>query len=94
MIYKSIWIGRLPWLSVTLYIVMGWVGLVAAWPIIMAMPWAGLGLMLGGGLLYTLGVVFFTWYKLPFHHVIWHFFVLAGAATQFAAVWFYVLPLE
>jgi len=93
-IYKSLWIGRYPWISVGLYVAMGWVGIIAAWPIVMTMPVAGWGLLLLGGLVYTAGVAFFTWHKLPFHHVIWHFFVLAGAAVQFLAVWWYVLPLE
>jgi hemolysin III len=93
-IYKAFWIGRLPWLSVTLYLVMGWVGAIAAWPLLNVMPTIGAAMMLGGGLLYSGGVVFFLWHKLPFHHVIWHGFVLAGAAVHCLAITIYVLPLS
>lgn len=93
-LYKSFAIGRWPWVSVALYVVMGWVGIIAAWPILTSMALPGVGLLLGGGLLYTAGVLFFVWHKLPYHHLIWHIFVLAGAITQFLAVLWYVLPHE
>ena len=90
-LYKAFAIGRWPWISVGLYVLMGWVGVVAAYPILMAMPLMGVGLLLLGGLFYTGGVAFFVWHKLPYHHVIWHLFVLAGAVTHVFAVWFYVI---
>ena len=53
----------------------------------------GLLLLLGGGLAYTVGVLFYVWRRLPFHHAIWHLFVMAGSALHFFAILFYVIPL-
>jgi hemolysin III len=52
---------------------------------------AGLVLLSAGGLAYTLGVVFFVWRR-PFHHAVWHVFVLAGSICHFFAVLLYVIP--
>lgn len=93
LVYQAFFIGRFPWVSVALYVAMGWVGIIAAWPIVTSLPLAGVGLVLLGGVLYTIGVAFFRWHSLPFHHLIWHLFVLGGATAQFLAVWWYVLPL-
>jgi len=90
--YKAYWLGRNAWVSTALYVAMGWLGLVAAGPIISTLDPAGLAWLLGGGLLYTGGVVFFLWERLPFHHLIWHLFVLGGAICHFIAVLLYVLP--
>ncbi len=76
----------------SLYIGMGWVGLVAIKPLMAALPLAGLALVLGGGISYTLGVIFYTWRKLRYHHAVWHLFVLGGSVLQYLAVWWYVLP--
>ena len=54
----------------------------------------GLILLLAGGLAYTLGSVFYVWRRLPYHHAIWHVFVLAGSIFHFFAVLFYVVPFE
>lgn len=85
--FESLWLGKFPRLSMALYLVMGWVGVVAAVPIWRALPISGLGWLASGGLAYTAGVVFFVWERLPFHHTLWHLCVLLGAACHFAAVW-------
>jgi hemolysin III len=90
--FEAAFIGRFPRLSTALYLALGWVGLVAAVPLVHALPLAGLAWLVAGGLAYTGGVVFFAWEKLPFHHTLWHLFVLAGAACHFAAVWGCVVP--
>jgi hemolysin III len=73
-------------LSVPLYLSLGWVGLVAFVPLVQAMDNVTFGLLLAGGLLYTAGVAFHLWKRLPFQNVIWHGFVVAAAAVHFAAV--------
>lgn len=78
---------------VLLYILMGWVVLVAIRPIFLSLEHTGFALLLTGGLAYTLGVVFYVWKKLPYHHAIWHLFVLCGSLLHFFAVLFYVIPL-
>ena len=52
----------------------------------------GLVLLLVGGLCYSLGVIFYVWKTLVYHHAIWHLFVLAGSTFHFFAVLFYVIP--
>ncbi|MBA2322434.1 MAG: hemolysin III family protein [Deltaproteobacteria bacterium] len=90
-VFETVWLGLYPRLSIGLYLAMGWVGLVAAVPFWNALPGAVIAWLAAGGIAYTLGVVFFAWEKLPFHHTYWHLFVLAGAACHFAAVWGAVL---
>jgi len=53
----------------------------------------GIALLIVGGLVYTLGVIFYAWEKLPFNHAIWHLFVLGGSICHFFAVLFYILPM-
>jgi hemolysin III len=78
--------------AVLLYIAMGWVGIVAFRPLLSHLQMGGMVLLLGGGAAYTLGVPFYLWRRLPYHHSVWHFFVLAGSVLQFLAVLLYVVP--
>lgn len=79
-------------LSVLLYVAMGWIILVAIKPMLTALPLGGLLLLLAGGITYTGGIAFFLWERLPYHHAIWHLFVLGGSTLHFFAVLFYVIP--
>jgi hemolysin III len=78
-------------LSTALYIVMGWIGVVAAGPLLERLDPRAIGWLVGGGLTYTLGVIFFVRDHRPFHHALWHLFVLGGAVCHFLAVVGYVL---
>jgi hemolysin III len=73
-------------LSVLLYLAQGWIVILAIGPITSSLSSAALTLLLAGGIVYTLGVPFHLMEWMPFHNVIWHAFVLGGAACQFAAV--------
>ena len=77
---------------VILYVAMGWAGLIAVQPMIAAVPATGLVLVALGGLAYTFGLVFYGWRRLPYHHAVWHLFVLTGSALHFFAVLLYVVP--
>ncbi len=77
---------------IALYIGMGWVGLVAIKPLIAALAPAGLWLLFGGGVMYTLGVIFYKLRGLRYHHAIWHLFVLAGTVMQYFSILHYVVP--
>ena len=77
---------------IALYIGMGWVGLIAIKPLMAALPAPGLWLLFGGGVSYTLGVIFYRWHSLRYHHALWHLFVLGGSVLQYFAVLHYVLP--
>ena len=74
------------------YAAMGWLILIAIIPLMNALPWRGTLWILLGGLCYTLGIVFFKMVRFPYHHLVWHLLVLAGTASHFFAVFFYVIP--
>lgn len=78
--------GRFRLLSTLIYIGMGWLVVVAAKPMLAAVPHQGLWLLLAGGLSYTGGTLFYMWKTLPYHHGLWHLCVLGGSACHFAAV--------
>lgn len=78
---------RLKVLSMVLYLVMGWLVLVAAHRMVSCLAPAELTLLLVGGVCYTGGLAFYGWRSLPFSHSVWHFFVLAGSVLHFFAVW-------
>ncbi len=79
--------------SIILYIAMGWAVVVAVNPLLTAVSKKGLALLLAGGLCYTLGIVFYVWRRLPYHHAVWHIFVLAGSVFHFFSILFYVIPI-
>jgi hemolysin III len=79
--------GRFKLGSTLLYLGMGWLVLIAARPMVQTVPSAGLWLLLAGGLCYSVGTVFYLWKRLPYHHAIWHLFVLGGSVCHFFAVW-------
>ncbi|NBB91237.1 MAG: hemolysin D, partial [Spirochaetes bacterium] len=68
-----------------LYVPMGWLIVIAARPLMEALPTNFVIWALAGGLSYTVGVVFYAWNRLPFNHTIWHFFVLAGSVCFYVA---------
>ena len=74
--------------AVAFYLSLGWMALVAVAPLVGALhaPVLIIGLLAAGGLLYSIGVIFHLWEKLPFQNAIWHGFVVAAAAFHFAAV--------
>ncbi len=72
--------------GLALYLAMGWVGALAGWGIFAALPVEVAILVATGGILYTIGVVFHLWDRLPFHNTIWHVFVLVASGVLYAAV--------
>jgi hemolysin III len=68
------------------YVVMGWLVVAATGPLIEDVPLAGVILLFIGGVIYTAGIAFYVWEKLPFRRAIWHGFVMAAAAVHYAAV--------
>ncbi len=78
--------NRFRWLGLVLYLGMGWVGVVAGWAVFAELSGPVLWLVVAGGALYSIGVVFFLWEVLPFHNTIWHVFVLAASILFYAAV--------
>lgn len=85
-------LGHKPGLSLTLYLALGWIILIALKPLLNYLEPAGISLLVAGGAAYTGGVIFYGWKHLPYNHAIWHLFVLAGSCFHFFAVLLYVLP--
>lgn len=77
---------RIPMLSTLLYVVIGWIGVVAVRQLWQNLTGAQFGWVLAGGLCYTGGVPFYLWKRRPYAHVVWHLFVLAGVACHFIAI--------
>ena len=73
-------------LRLILYITMGWAAIVAIKPLAAAVPPNALILIVMGGLMYTVGIIFYLWRRLPYHHAIWHLFVLSGSILHYSAV--------
>jgi len=91
-VFKVWFVDRFQILSTVIYIAMGWLALIAVKPLIRAVPIAGIIWLVAGGLLYTIGVLFFACKRVPYHHAIWHIFVMAGSICHFLAVWYSVVP--
>jgi hemolysin III len=85
-VLKLVFPGRFDRLSIAVYLILGWTAAVAAKPLIDALPGTALVLMLVGGLLYSLGIVFYIWHGLKFQNAIWHLFVAAAAGCHYAAI--------
>jgi hemolysin III len=69
-----------------MYLILGWSCLLFGWFVVVALPGIVLILLLAGGILYSVGVVFHVWWQLPYQNAIWHMFVLAAAGCHFIAV--------
>jgi hemolysin III len=78
--------GRWRWLSITLYVTMGWLVVVAIKPVAAALDNRSLMLLIAGGLAYTIGLAAYASKRLPYAHAVWHVFVLAGSVLHYFAV--------
>ena len=85
-VFKLFFTGRYNYASTAVYIGMGWILLFGGRSFFAAIPWPVLTMIIIGGVLYTVGTLFYLWEKLYYHHVIWHLFVLAAAICHYVAV--------
>ena len=91
---KIFFVSRFKVISTFCYIFMGWFIVVAIKPIAAVLPVQGLLLLVGGGAFYTVGSIFYLNRRIPYHHAVWHLFVMAGSIAHFIAVFYYVLPVS
>ncbi len=89
---KLLYPTRFKALRVGTYILMGWLSLIAGAELTESLASEGFQLLLLGGIVYTLGVIFYLGHKIPFNHAIWHLFVLGGSACHYFTVYYYVSP--
>ena len=93
-LFKAYFVKRFLFMSTIFYIAMGWLIVIAWNPLSAVVAPEGMTLLMVGGILYTLGTIFYVWRGFPYHHAIWHLFVLAGSTAHFLAVFLYLLPIH
>ncbi len=97
-ILKVVWPGAPRWLSVLLYASAGWLGVIAAIPLTSWLAWTPIGLLVLGGVLYTIGGIIYAarrpnpWPRVFGYHEVFHLFVIGGSALHFALVAIYLMP--
>ncbi len=79
---------------IILYLIMGWLFLVSPSALYRAITIRGLLLIILAGVFYSVGIIFYRWQRLKFHHLIWHLFVLSAAIMFYFCIYFYVLPIK
>lgn len=82
---------RFRWVGLALYFCMGWAGVVGGWQVFATMSAPVFALVVLGGLIYSIGTLFYLMERLPFHNTLWHVFVLAASAIYYAAVTAHVM---
>src|SRR5699024_3507078 len=90
-VFKIFFVKKFILLSTLFYLFMGWL-IVLVWePLTSIVPSNGITLLMIGGILYSVGAIFFIWRSLPYHHAVWHLFVIAGSAFHFFSIFYYVI---
>ncbi|TLE20193.1 hemolysin III family protein [Vibrio cholerae] len=90
---KIAFVYRFKKLSLVTYLTMGWLSLIVIYQLAIHLEVGGLTLLAAGGIIYSLGVIFYVAKRIPYNHAIWHAFVLAGCACHFLAIYLYVEPI-
>lgn len=89
-LFKLAFAHRFEVLSLVTYLVMGWLSLIVIYQLVQVLAPGGVTLLAVGGVVYTLGVVFYVCKRIPYNHAIWHGFVLGGSLCHFLAIYLYV----
>ena len=92
-VMKIAFVYRFKRLSLVTYLAMGWLSLIVIYQLAKSVELGGLILLAVGGIIYSLGVIFYVAKRIPYNHAIWHLFVLAGCACHFFAIYLYVTPV-
>jgi hemolysin III len=88
--FKMVFGHRYEAVSLTAYILMGWLVVFVVKPVYLSLEGGGLWLLFSGGISYTFGTIFYAMPRLPYHHMIWHLFVLGGSICHFLCIYLYV----
>jgi len=91
-VLEASWVYRPKWISAAVYLAMGWMVLIAGRRLVASLPPGALHLLVAGGLLYSLGTIFYVMKRMPYAHAVWHAFVLGGTACHFLAIVLLVGP--
>lgn len=90
-VFNAINVTKFKVFSLIAYVIMGWACIVRINRIAALCGWGAFWFLLGGGIVYSLGMIFYMLKKLPFNHAIWHLFVMGGAAMQFVCIYTFLL---
>lgn len=93
-VFKVFFVKRFILASTLLYVLMGWLAVFGWSDITSTVGTGGIALLVAGGVVYSLGAVFYVWRAFPYHHAVWHLFVLGGTVLHFFFVLLYVLPIQ
>ena len=91
-ILKLFFTGRFEIFSLLLYLLMGWLIVIDLDSLMEYLSTRGKALLIAGGAFYTVGILFYAIRKIPYNHMIWHFFVLAGALSHWLLIYLEILP--
>ena len=86
-VMKLVFPHRFEIASIVLYLVMGWLAVTIIWPLSHSLARADFWLLIAGGLVYSTGVIFYVYERIPYNRAIWHGFVLVAAMLQFSSIW-------
>jgi hemolysin III len=90
LIFELFFIGKYKYVTLGIYVAMGWLAIIAIKPMIEMLPDGMMKWIVLGGLFYTLGIIFYVWKKVPYNHAVWHLFVLGGSTMHFFGMLFYL----
>jgi len=91
LVFKWVVKHRFPKVSLSLYLLMGWLVVAFAYPLYKVLPGGGLWLLLAGGICFSVGVLFYVAKQVKFTHAVWHCFVMAGCAFHFYSIYYFVI---
>ncbi len=91
-LFQGISLDRFSSVGTATYILMGWLSLIFLHQLLSSIGWVGVILLIVGGLIYSLGVIFYKRKGLTYNHAVWHLFVLGGGICHFSVVYFFVTP--
>ncbi|NKG28809.1 hemolysin III family protein [Erwinia rhapontici] len=90
-LFKLVFAHRFEALSLVTYMLMGWLSVIVLYQMVMTLPAGSVWLLAAGGIIYSLGVIFYVAKRIPYNHAIWHGFVLGGSLCHFLAIYLYVV---
>lgn len=93
LVWKIYFVDRFRFISTAAYLVMGWLVVLAAEPLIENLPAEGMTWLVSGGIMYTLGTIFYLWESLPYGHGVWHLFCLGGSICHYYTILLYIVPM-
>jgi channel protein, hemolysin III family len=89
-IFKAFFTGKFKGISTIIYLLMGWMIVISWNELVTNISPISLGFLVTGGILYSLGTIFYMWKLCKFNHMIWHIFVVLGSLSHYIAIWFLI----